>query len=74
MSYASSLNELPTAELVGIADHDRSRAVQMADQFKTWAFASYAELLASDVEAVVVASENIRHREWSRWRPRRAST
>ena len=46
----------------------------MADQFKTRAFASYAELLASDVEAVVVASENIRHRELVEMAAARAST
>ncbi len=63
MSYAASINELASAEFVGIADHDQARAEQMAATFKTRAFASYAELLASDVEAVVIASENIRHRE-----------
>lgn len=63
MSYAASLNELPTAELVGIADHDTARAEEMAKRFGTRAFGSYRELLDSDVEAVVVASENVRHRE-----------
>lgn len=63
MSYAASLNELPTAEFVGIADHDAARAAQMAAQFGAKAFGSYEELLASDVQAVVVASENVRHRE-----------
>ena len=48
--------------LAGIADDDGDRATRMAGQFGTRKFNSYEELLVSDVDAVVVCSENVRHR------------
>lgn len=62
-SYASCVNQLPDAELVGIADDDGERARAMAACFHTRAFGGYSDLLASDIEAVIIASENARHRE-----------
>ena len=62
-SYASCVNELPEAELVGIADHDPERGKKMAEQFKTKYFPSYQALLEADVDAVIIGSENIRHKE-----------
>ncbi len=61
--YAGSLQRLPNARIAGIADADADRARAMAERFGTRAFASYDELLASEVDAVVVCAENIRHRE-----------
>ncbi len=61
-SYASAVNALPGAELVGIADHDQARAESAAKTFATRAFGSYEELLAADIDAVIVGSENVRHR------------
>lgn len=60
-SYASCLKAHPQAELVGIADHDNARARAKAQQFETQAFESYEALLASDVQAVIICSENVRH-------------
>lgn len=62
-SYASAINELSTATLIGIADHDQSRAQAAAKTYGTTAYGSYEALLAADVDAVVVGSENLRHRE-----------
>ena len=63
-SYASSINSRADTEMVGVADHDPDRTKAMAAQFNTKAFGSYAELLAEPgLDAVVVCSENIRHRE-----------
>jgi predicted dehydrogenase len=62
-SYAAAINELDDALLVGIADHDPNRASECAAKFATQAFKSYADLLASDVDAVVIGAENVRHRE-----------
>ena len=63
-SYAQSIVTRPDTHLVGIADHDPARAQQMAAQFGTQAFASYEALLAApDLDAVVIGSENIRHRQ-----------
>ncbi len=60
-SYAHCLKANPNAELVGIADHDPARAQAKAQQFETQAFDSYESLLASDVQAVIICSENVHH-------------
>jgi predicted dehydrogenase len=60
-SYALCLKQHPQAELVGIADHDATRAKAKAHQFETQAFNSYEALLASDVQAVIICSENAKH-------------
>jgi predicted dehydrogenase len=63
MSYAHSLTTRPDTELVGIADHDPNRAKEMAQRYGTQAFESYEALLAAPgLEAVVICSENVRHR------------
>lgn len=60
-SYAHCLKTNPIAEFVGIADHDRQRAQAKAEQYGVKAFDSYEALLASDVQAVVICSENAKH-------------
>jgi len=63
MSYAHSIVTREDTQLVGIADHDPARAQEMANRYGTQAFADYEALLASaEVEAVVICSENVRHR------------
>lgn len=63
-SYAHSIVTRTDTELVGIADHDLERTQRMAGQFGTRAFESYEALLADPgLDAVVIGSENIRHRE-----------
>jgi predicted dehydrogenase len=50
--------------LVGIADHDPQRAQEMAQRYETQAFPSYEALLDSPgLDAVVICSENARHRK-----------
>ena len=73
-SYALCLKQHPQAELVGIADHDATRAKAKAHQFETQAFNSYEALLASDVQAVIICSRTPSTRRWRRWRRRQAST
>jgi predicted dehydrogenase len=65
-SYASAINQLPNATLVGIADHDPERAKSAAKQFETRAYDRYEDLLSADIDAVVVASENVRHYDLTR--------
>ncbi|MDH7601426.1 MAG: Gfo/Idh/MocA family oxidoreductase [Armatimonadota bacterium] len=60
--YASCLKRLPNVEFVGIADDDPSRAKQMAEQYGVLAFDTYEQMLASDIDAVIVTSENAKHR------------
>jgi predicted dehydrogenase len=62
-SYAQAVNDLPGAELAGIADHDPERAAAMAAQFSAKEYPSYEALLATDIDAVIVTSENCMHRE-----------
>ncbi len=61
-SYASAIKSMPDAELVGIADHDLQRAHEAARQFETRPFPSYEALLEQDIHAVVIGSDNVRHR------------
>lgn len=62
-SYASSIVSREDTEMVGIADHDPNRATEMAQAFGTRAFESYEALLSEPgLEAVVICSENVRHR------------
>lgn len=60
-SYAHCLLSHPQAEFIGIADHDIARAQAKAQQFGVQAFDSYESLLASDVQAVIICSENAHH-------------
>lgn len=62
-SYATCLKGMPEAVIAGIADDDSTRGAEMAKTFDTQLFPSYEALLAADIDAVVIASENIRHRE-----------
>ncbi len=62
-SYAACLKQLPDVEFVGIADDDNERAKQVAEQLGVKAFASYEDMLATDVQGVIVCSENINHRK-----------
>lgn len=62
-SYASAIQQIPSAHLVGIADHDRERARSAAARFNVKAFDTYDDLLAQELDAVVIGSENARHRD-----------
>lgn len=62
-SYALALEKLEGVELVGIADVNEERGNKYAEQFKTNYYSDYAELLKMDIDAVIVTSENIHHKE-----------
>ncbi len=62
-SYARCLKELPNIEFVGIADDEPARAKKVAKEFGVKAFANYEQMLNSDVDAIIVTSENINHRK-----------
>src|SRR5438046_2405106 len=65
-AYASAVKALPGAELVGIADHDGDRGRSAGAMYDAPVFDSYEALLAADIDAVVIGSENIRHAELTR--------
>ncbi|MCE5313942.1 MAG: Gfo/Idh/MocA family oxidoreductase [Armatimonadota bacterium] len=60
--YAQALTQCAGVDFVGVADDDQARAKAAAGQFGVKAFDSYSDMLASDIQAVVVCSENVNHR------------
>jgi len=62
-NYANCLRQLKEVEIIGIADKDRKRGIKAADEFKTKYYPDYSKLLQKDFEAVIVCSENSRHKE-----------
>lgn len=61
-SYAAAIKELPDVEFVGIADDDAARATKVAKTLGVKAFPTYEDLLSTDVQGIVVCSENVHHR------------
>lgn len=61
-SYARCLRAMPNVAVVGIADDDAARGRREADKFETAYYQSHEALLAERLDAVVVCSENARHR------------
>ncbi|MCC6143603.1 MAG: Gfo/Idh/MocA family oxidoreductase [Candidatus Hydrogenedentes bacterium] len=62
-SYASALNELPEAELAGLWDDDAARGQAMAKQYGTRFEPGLDAFLQSDIQGVIICSENVKHRE-----------
>jgi predicted dehydrogenase len=62
-AYVENLRAVGDVEVVGVADHDRSRARTWADAHGVAPFSSYDALLDAGVDAVVVCSETSHHRE-----------
>lgn len=63
LAYAHNIKEIPEAELFGIADDDDGRGRSMAENFGTRHFASHEALLREDIDAVIVTSENVKHKK-----------
>jgi predicted dehydrogenase len=62
--YAGVVTRLPGAELVVIADEDEERGRTAADTFGTEWIADYRDALArDDIDAVIICSENVHHKE-----------
>lgn len=61
-SYAACLNELPETELMGVWDDNPTRGRKAAGQFGTRFFSKLEKLLASDMDGVIICSENNHHR------------
>src|SRR5690625_1707597 len=62
-SYMSALQRLDDVEIIGIADEEEMRGKEAATHFNIDYYADYEELLATDIDAVIVTSENSRHLE-----------
>jgi len=63
-SYAHCIKTLPNAELVGVFDENARRGRKMAKQFGTRYFQDLKYLLKQDIQAVVICSENAKHRSF----------
>jgi UDP-N-acetylglucosamine 3-dehydrogenase len=61
--YAGAIRRLVGCEIAGVADDDAARGARFAERFAVGCFASYDELLDQPIDAVVITSENVRHRE-----------
>ncbi|ASK62222.1 dehydrogenase [Virgibacillus phasianinus] len=62
-SYAQYLVQHPDAELTGIWDADEARGNGAAEQFEAPFYSDLNELLQTDIEAVIICSENANHKE-----------
>ncbi|MGG4452405.1 Gfo/Idh/MocA family protein [Brevibacillus porteri] len=62
-SYANAVAKLDGVQLVGVADEDEMRGKVAAEKFGVPFFTDYHELLATDIDAVIVTSENAKHQE-----------
>ncbi|MYL53920.1 gfo/Idh/MocA family oxidoreductase [Pontibacillus yanchengensis] len=61
-SYAKSIVKRHDVELIGIFDDDAERGREVSDQFGVRYYDSLDAFLSTDVEAVIVCSENIKHK------------
>lgn len=62
-SYARALKRIPDVELVSIFDEDIDRGLEVAETYGTTYFKSQKGFLAQDMDAVIICSENNRHKE-----------
>ncbi|GGA79544.1 Gfo/Idh/MocA family protein [Ornithinibacillus halotolerans] len=62
-SYADCLRQLSNVELVGIFDDDATRGEEAATTYGTTYYRDQAEFLRAEMDAVIICSENNRHKE-----------
>lgn len=62
LGYARHLTDHPAVELAAIWDADVTRGSDMADQFNCDYYPKLDTFLQSDIEAVVICSENANHK------------
>ncbi len=63
VSYAHALQKSKSAALVSIWDEEEKRGLEMAEEYDTNYFHDLDDFLASDIDAVIVCSENACHKE-----------
>jgi UDP-N-acetylglucosamine 3-dehydrogenase len=61
-SYASIVSRMNGVELVGVTDDNEARGREAAERYGAVFYPNPAVLLAQDIDAVIVASENVFHR------------
>ncbi|MGB1286316.1 MAG: Gfo/Idh/MocA family protein, partial [Aggregatilineales bacterium] len=61
--YIQNLRTMPHIEYIGFADDDADRREKYGTMFESVTFDSYEALLAENPDAVIICSENSKHRE-----------
>ncbi len=61
--YVGNVRAIPGVELVGFSDEDTVRGERFSEAFGLRWFPRHEELLEAGVDAVIVCSENVHHRE-----------
>lgn len=62
-SYANSLTKIPGVKIVGIFDDNEKRGEEAARTYGTVYFLSQTSFLQAEMDAVIICSENNRHKE-----------
>ncbi len=62
-SYLAAIKKRNDVELIGIADDNEARGKKAAKQFTTTYYKHVNDLLAMNIDAVIITSENSRHEE-----------
>lgn len=62
-SYLNSFLQLPEVEVVGISHENRSRVEHVLENHSLTFYEDYNDLLATDIDAVAICSENVHHAE-----------
>jgi len=62
-SYAECIGQIEGAEIAGVYDRDKARGRTMAQNFHTDFYDKLEVFFGADLDAVIVCSENSRHRE-----------
>ncbi|WP_130860691.1 Gfo/Idh/MocA family protein [Gracilibacillus phocaeensis] len=62
-AYAQYLCQHPDVEIIGIWDDNVKRGREMAEFYQTRFCNDLSQLLATEVEAVIICSENVKHKE-----------
>jgi len=65
MKYAQAVTEIPEAELVAVWHHDAFRGTEMATKFQTRYVPDYQAILESDVDGVIICSNNRDHEKYT---------
>lgn len=63
-AYAEFVHEHPEAELVAVWDADEARGSEVAEKYNACFYRDLDALLQSDVDAVIICSENAHHKEY----------
>ncbi len=61
LSYTNALTAIDGVEIVGIADDNEFRGTQMASRFNTKHYNDYHDLLKTDVDGVIICTNNKLH-------------